>query len=274
MTLTAPDSALFLKLMRSLQHFVNQKLGIVSGVTTVEKYSSLPIRKKLAVRNALYEHPELIDEYVRENPQGYSDDELEIVKGWKQFRQGAFFIERLLKKYAIFIQGNKVYGVVALQDPFEEILPYVPYYVKTVLLPFKKKIVYDGILEGHNVYFGRGAKQALKEIYMAAKQQGRIIVSFDASEQKKKSAAKRKDWKPLLDELAQGAKKLRASSGEPAIHSPTFSLIKASIEFARIATDHPDDTDRLWKAYKRVERAMRKAETVLRRLEYFERGET
>ena len=269
MKLTTQEADLFFKLMLSLQHFVNQRLGIIPGVATLEEYQSLPFGEKLKVRKALYDHPELIDEYVKENPQRYSSDELEIVKGWKRFKRGAFFIERLLKRYAVFIGDDNVYGVFALKDALEDVVPFIPFYVQAVLLPFKGKIVYDGLLEGHNMYLGKGIRYDLKETYMAAKQQGRIIVSFDAQDQKKKPPARKKDWKPLLDEIAQKAKKLRSSRGEPAVHSPAFSLIKASIEFARAAIDNPDDTDELWKAYDRVERAMRRAETVLYRSEYF-----
>ena len=107
---------------------------------------------------------------------------------------------------------------------------------------------------------------------MAAKQNGRIIENFDPQRQAEKLAESKKpakDWGPMLDDLSQRAKKLRSSSGAPAIHSPAFSLVKASIEFAKLAVENPDDTDRLWKALKKVERATGKAETVLYRADYF-----
>jgi len=274
MKLAVQEAELFYKLMWSLQHFVNQRLEVVTGVARLEEYQALPYGEKLKVRNALYEHSEIIDEYVRENPQGCSDDELEVVREWKKFARGDFFIERLLKRYAVFIGGGKVYGVLALQEAFEEIVPYVPFYVRAVLLPFRGRIVYDGLLEGYSVYLGGSIKRDLKETYMAAKQQGRIIVSFDPQEQTKRLEGKKKDWTPLLDEMLQGAKKLRSSSGEPAINSPAFGLVRASIEFARMATENPDDTERLWKAYRRVERVARRIETVLQRAEYFETEKT
>ena len=277
MKLATQNVELFYKLMWSLQHFVNLGLGVVGGVSTLEEYAFLQSTEKLKVRNALYEHPELINEYVKENPQDYRDDELGIVRNWKNFQHGDFFIERLLKRYAVFIGGNKVYGVLALQDAFEDVVPYIPFYARTVLLPFKGKIVYDGLLEGYNVYLGSGIKYELKETYMAAKQQGRIIVSFEAQAEMKRATEKKrkkKDWKPALDNLAQEAKKLRSRSGEPAIHSPAFSLVKASIEFAKMAVEDPDDNKHLRKVLKRVERAIRKTETVLHRAEYFKIDDT
>ena len=203
----------------------------------------------------------------------HSKEELEIVKGWKTFVRGDFFIERILRNYVIFIQGKKVYRVSPLNTPFEDIVPFLPFYVRTVLLPFKGKIVYDGLLEGYNIYIGGGIKAQLKEVYMVAKQQGRIITRLDERKQRRAPARPRKDWGPLLTDLAQRAKKLHSSTGAPAIYSPAFSLVKTSIDFAKTATENPDDIEQLRKAYKRVERAMRRVATTLDRLEYFEMDE-
>ncbi len=274
MKLTTKEVELFFKLMGSLQHFANQRLGIVTGIGTEEEYEVLPSSEKLRVRNALCQHPEIIDEYVRVNPEKYGEDKIEIVRSWKKFiKSGDYFIERVLKKYAVFIGENKVYGVVGLHDEIGDVVPFVPFYCRALLLPFKGKIIYDGLLEGYKVSLGTAIKHDLKETYMAAKQQGKIIVSFDDAGQQKREVAKKKrtkNWAPMLEKMAQEAKKLRSGSGEPAIHSPAFGMVRASIEFSRIAAEYPEDTQQLWKAFERVERAVRKVETVLHRMDYFQ----
>lgn len=249
-------------------------MAIIPDIAAVDEYQRLPSSEKLDVRDALYDNIDLIDSYLEENPQDLPEEELEIVKSWKKFQRGDFFIERLLKKYAIFIGGEKVYAVLALYESLEDVLPYVqlPYYTKAVLLPFRGKIIYDGMLQGYAVSFGGGIRSNLKETYMTAKQNGRIIESFDPQKQSEKSTRKKKpskDWAPTLDEISQQTKKLRSSSGSPAIHSPAFSMAKASIEFAKLAVENPDDIDELWRALKKIERAMSKAETVLYRSEYY-----
>jgi|SRR3990170_8653438 len=274
MKLTVQDADLFFKLMWSLQNYVNLKLEIIPDIATVDKYQQLPSSKKLNVRDALYDNIDLIDSFVEENPQDLSKAELEVVKSWKKFERGDYFIERLLKKYAIFIGGEKVYAVLGLYESLEVVLPYVrlPYYAKAVLLPFKGKIIYDGMLQGYAISFGGGIRSNLKETYMAAKQNGRIIESFDHQKETAKSTRKKKpskDWGPILEEISQRAKKLRSSSGAPGIQSPAFSMVKASIDFAKLAVDNPDDVDELWRALKKVERALKKADTVLYRAEYY-----
>ena len=274
MKLSTQDADLYFKLMWSLQNYVNLKLGIISGVTTDDEYKKLPSSEKLGVRDALYDNIELIDSYLKENPQELSADELEIIKSWKKFKRSDYFIERTLKKYAIFIGGEKVYGVLALYDELEDVLPYVrwPYYTKAVLLPFKGQIIYDGLLQGYRVSFGGGIKTDLRETYMAAKQNGRIIESLDAKKQAEIAVSKEasaKDYELTIDEIMQLAKKLRSSRGDPAIHSPAFSMAKSSIEFVKLAVDNPDDINGLWQLLKKVERAIQKAETVLQRAEYY-----
>jgi hypothetical protein len=274
MNLPKQDADLFFKLMWSLQNFVNLKLGVLPEITTVDEYRKLPSSEKLIVRDALYDHIELVDSYLEENPQKLSAEELEIIRSWKKFRSGDYFIERLLKKYAVFIGGDQVYAVLALYDPFEDVLPYrnLPYYTKAVLLPFKGKIIYDGLLEGYAVSFGSGIKFDLKEIYMTAKQNGRIVESFDPLQHSSKTARSRqpiKDFGPTIDEIWQQANTLRSSRNAPAIHSPAFSMTRASIEFAKLAIEDPEDIDGLWRALKKVEKAVKRTETVLYRSDQY-----
>jgi len=212
MKLSPQDADLFFKLKWSLQSYVNLRLDIIPDIATVDEYKKLPTSDQLSVRDALYDNIELFDAYLEENPQELSEKELEIVRSWKKFRRGDFFIERLLKKYAIFIGYEKVYGVLALHKTLDELLPYVryPHYVQAVLLPFMGKIIYDGILQGYTVSFGGGIKSNLKETYMAAKQNGKIIESFDPKKQAEKTAGKKnpiKDWGPTINEILKEAKK-------------------------------------------------------------------
>ena len=148
---------------------------------------------------------------------------------------------------------------------------HLPLYVQTVLLPFKGKIVYDGLFQAYNIYFGGGIKRDLRESYMRAKQNNRIIESLEPTQngtRKKKLSKPFKKWLPELSELAGKAKILSGGAEHPAIYSPAFSLVKASIEFARLAVSDSADLDDLYKSLRKVERALSKSNTVLNREEY------
>ena len=259
MKLTPDDAALFFKLMPALQVYANRQLRIIKNVETSEQYRKITNESRVNLRNELYKNPEIIDDFVRENPFELSHDELTIVSAWKNFVADDFFIDRILKKYAIFIGNNKVYGVLALIEPFQDVLGGMPLpaYVKTVLLPFKGKIIYDGWIEGYNIFFGHGISTSMSNTYWAAKQQGKIIESLDPGWQpSERKISAQKDWKPFLDELIEKASKLRANQDDSAIMGPAFSLIRASLEFARVAVEKSDDLGALDRPLRKIERAL------------------
>ena len=275
MKLSRQDADLFYTLMWPLQFFVHQRLHIVPDVDTLPAYIACPSDHKLQVRQALYEHVDLIDAFLQENPQHFSEETLAIIATWKHYQAGDFYIERLLKTHAIFIASDdKVYAVLALHDAFQEMFHHrqLPVFVKAVLLPFKGKIIYDGLLQGYNLFFGRGISSGLKETYLAAKQQGRIIDSLPTDAllpQATRPQTPTRDWRPDLDVLAAHVKELRAGSDQPPVLSPTFALVKASVELAQCAVATPNDVTTLWKALKKVGRAMGKVETTLDRAERY-----
>ena len=266
MQLTPEDAALFFKLMPALQSYANRRLHILKDVETPEQYQKITNEKRIKLRNALYKKPAIIDDFVRENPFGFSQDELAIVSGWKNFVEGDFFINRILKKYAVFIGNNKVYAVLALMEPLHILLGGrpLPVYVKTVLLPFKGKIIYDGLFESYNIFFGRGISSSMSNTYQAAKQQGKIIESLDPGwQQPVPKIGVRKDWTPILDELIEKASKLRATKDDPAVFRSVFNLIRASLDLARKTIASSEDFDEIDKHLRKIERAVDKARETI-----------
>ena len=276
MKLSPAEVALYYKLMWPLQFYVNQKLNILPDVDSVEAYANdYTFEDKLPVRNAIYEHIKLLDAFVDKNPAQLTEAELAIVQSWKNFVAGDFYIERYLKKGAIFIHTSEppqVYIVLGLMDSLKDMFQYYhrpPILVKTVLLPFKGRIIYDGLFQTYSIFFGGGIKGNLKETYMAAKQNQRIIETLDpelqAKQREKTWRKPTRDWRPEVDELVKAANKLKG--GNVPIQSEAFSLLKASALLTQTVVHSPDDLDALWKLNKRLNRALRKLETTLYRAE-------
>ena len=83
----------------------------------------------------------------------------------------------------------------------------------------------------------------------------------------RKSSSSAQDWGPLLDELAEKAKKLRGGGGQPATYSPIFSLVRTSIELAHLATADSPDIDQLFKKGARLDTLLQQVEKALIRYE-------
>ncbi len=261
MNLSDEDAKLFFELMWGLQHFVNRRLGIFKDFPTPVKYAELPAEKKIKLRDVLWKSPSLINDYVKENPELLSSDYLEIVHGWKNFIKGEFFILRHLKKYTVFIgNDNQVYGVSGLFDRIEDIVPVnsLPIMAETVLLPFKGRIVYDGLLRGYNISFGGGIRSELNHTYMVAKQKERIITTLEPIADPVLPSRHKimKSWMPELEEISSSASKLK---GETPLQRAAFTLLRASVEMAKFVETTPDDLEVLIVG----ERKIRKAATHL-----------
>ncbi len=272
MELTPRDAGLFYRLMWPLQQYVNARHRIHPDVRTVGEYSELGMFEKEPVRDALYDDIDAIDAFIRKNPEGLSEEHLAVVAGWKNFIGGNFTIERLLKRYAVFIQGEAVYGVLGLLEPVDEVLAPLepPVYVEAVLLPFQGQIVYDGLIRKYNISFGAGARRMFKETYMTAKQNRRIITTLDPQKRQEQAESRKeavRDYTDELEELAEVARKLRGGRTQPAIYTPAFKLVRESIEFAQAAVDDPKDVDSLIEAFNKLASTLDRAGLVIDRTE-------
>ena len=212
MQLTPHDLDQFFKLHQSLMVFVNQRLKVVSdNVTTTQEFAALSPQDRLNIREALNANRDLIDAFVIENPARLAQDELDIIRSWRHLVPGRFYVFRELKNYTVFLSTdspNMAYGVLALSQPFEELIgPYLPVLTQTVLLPFKNMIVYDGLLSSYNISFGPGIRRSLNENFKDAKERHGIVTTLPMSNTPPSlKAPKAPKAKPSAQPLSKGEK--------------------------------------------------------------------
>jgi hypothetical protein len=122
MLLTPDEVYLFFKLHQNLMMFVNQRLRVLTDkITSPEEFAVLPPETRLKVRKAFLDEMDLIESFVNENPGGFSDDELDIVRSWRHLVTGRFYVFRELMKYTVFLSTTDpaiAYGVLAISQPF------------------------------------------------------------------------------------------------------------------------------------------------------------
>ncbi len=270
MKLSTEDAELFFNLIWSWQFFVNQKTNELPDVKSIDEYKVLSAEEKIMIRELCCSLPDLLDEYLTINPDNFDAEKLAIMAQWKQTVSGKFYIERYLKKHAIFISedNEKVYAVSGLHDGFDEMLhkSYLPLYCETSLLPFKGKLVYDGLLSSYNVHFGGGIKRSLKNVYMKAKQNGKIIDSFDKKPKPVKKTP-HKSYTKEINALKRITKPLRGGANQPPLNSPTFSLLKAAVEVSEQSLNKSLDNGKIYAAIRKLDRARNKLLAVIDRME-------
>ncbi len=172
----------FYQIWFPLLHFVNQHRKVVPSFPKEWRNANVPPEVAVPIRNALWEDEGLREAFMGENPARLSPDDLALIDSWKYRVADDFFIFRHLKKYTIFIDGSspaKGYGVQGITDSLEEIVgPYLPIYVKTVLLPFEDRIIYDSLLSYYPIHFGGGYRSSLNDTYRDIQELGGIITKL------------------------------------------------------------------------------------------------
>jgi len=161
---------LFYDIYLHLLFYINEKLRIMKQFSSYErdfkKFIEYPKEKIVSIRDAMYDnHLDLMLEYIKKNPYNVSKEHLKIIKEWyAHFIKDNFIIFRYEKDYTLFYRQktSRVYAVVALHDPLPLVVgPDLPKFVEAVLLPFKGKIIYDGILYYMRVIFGKNIKKSI-----------------------------------------------------------------------------------------------------------------
>lgn len=269
--LSRENAELFFKLMWRLHFYVNHQCMILPNVQSIEDYATQPETNKIKVREVLWTRLDLIDTYIQGNPDGLPAEELAIIAGWKRVIVGSFQIFRHLKKYTVFIgEQSQVYGVLGLSVSMEEIFYArpLPILVQAVLLPFRGQIVYDSFLQSYNVFFGSGIRGQLKEAYMAAQQNGRIITTLEPERASVATVSAKskphKDWVSVVDEIVKTSESLR---GGPPLQSAAFALLRASAQVAQLAVRQPDAFDEMWQLGVQVKKVLTRLQRVLERAE-------
>jgi hypothetical protein len=231
MQLPPEDVAQFFRINKALMCVVNQRLKVTDDPpATPEVYAHLPPAARLKVHEALPGHLELIHDFVAENPFHLDEADLEIVRSWKHLVFGTFYAFRRLQKYMVFLSSTEpavAYGVLALSDRFEVLLgPHLPQMLRTTLLPFKGRIIYDGLISAYNVIIGPGIRRSLNENFKEAKERFGIITSLPPSGIERSRAAR-----------ARAARKESKAPGAPRGGSSTRAASRAAHDRIVALTD-------------------------------------
>jgi len=274
MNLSEQEFEFFSSVFVSVLLYVNQKFELFPQINCTELFRGLNPEQRFSIHSKLYDNIKIIDEFLVENPDELTPEQLTVTSQFKRFVRGNFFVERFLSKYAIFIdEKDHVYGVLGLTEPLNQMIDksYLPLNIYTTLLPFKDKIIYDGIFKSRNILFGGGIKGELKEIYMSAKQCNRIIESLaKPSSTRRKKQTSNKALAPVINELKKSISKISLSSDDPAILKPTLSMLKSSLMILEIATDSPNNWGEIEKVLRKVSTSVKQVEKVIERGQRYE----
>ncbi|MGA9347191.1 MAG: hypothetical protein WBW48_00100 [Anaerolineae bacterium] len=280
MNLSTEDTQLFYKLRWALLAYANRHLKVIPQATAAEEISKQPVEQIAKLRDALYAKPNLLERFVAENPERFSPQELIIVASWRHRVSGDFYIMRHLKPYTVFMSGKgptHLYGVLGLCDPLEVVTggAPLPILAQATLLPFRDRIVYDGILNFYRITFGRGIRTSLTEEYNRLKEREGIIeqLAGPTGEAQMRTSLDRKaprkpapDWRPAVDEIVAQTEKMRQTDTK--LQGAAFGLLRAAASLAQATLQEKDAEAEATRRLRSVRTALTKLEKLLYEEEY------
>ena len=181
--LKSRDRETFFRNWLGLLAFVNDKYNLVKKFGHPQTPVGLKPESIDKLKTKLWENVAIIDEYI-DSVWDLPKDDIQILKGWKNKVEGSFTILKHLKKYSVFLddKNDLLYGVIGITSPISESIPaeILPTMVKTVLLPFGDRIIYDSLFQVYNVQFGSNMRREYKELYSEIKQKKGIKSTLDS----------------------------------------------------------------------------------------------
>lgn len=182
-TLLPENAERYFNLTIPLQQWLNKKHHLLPELGDSFTQKNLNAEQIYSLMDYLWSHPEELDFYLADCGGSVTDTDRAEIEGLKRFVKGRFVIERYLKAGAILIptdDSGKVYLVSGITSEIESIFPKeaLPALVQTTLIPFMGRIIYDGVMMPFSIYFGSGIRRSLKDTYLNAKRDGRILTKL------------------------------------------------------------------------------------------------
>jgi hypothetical protein len=181
MKLFPDDRELFFSAFLGLLSYVNDKYNLVPDFGHPEIPAGLPLESIVTIKDKLWDNTSIIDEYI-DSAGITSEEDIQILEGWKKKISGRLIILKHLKKHSIFLDNENglLYGVIGITDSIDKHVANarLPVMVNAVLLPFKDIIIYDSILSIFNIHFGSNLRRSFNERYAEIKKEKGIITTI------------------------------------------------------------------------------------------------
>jgi len=143
----------FLELQGQLLLYANERFGVVPEIDTYEEFQRAYIDDIRPIHEKLYfdeNAAEVIEDFVRDNPAGFSEEQLEMVESWLDYEAGQFVLVEHLEDGTVFLDPEepRAYKVTSVYESYapglpEEALPVSV--MSVVLLPYEGRIVTNGL---------------------------------------------------------------------------------------------------------------------------------
>lgn len=153
----------YYKLYFALLDYINKKYKIHPEIKKIYKQEGLDINKLYDIDKYLWEHKEIIDDFIKDNNYKFTEEELSEVNEFKNAITSDYFVivgfDREYTK--ILSNDGKLYMVKGIRTDFDKIMnpKELPKIISTTLLMFNGNIVFKSFFGNIDIVFGNDVKK-------------------------------------------------------------------------------------------------------------------
>ncbi|MDR1183549.1 MAG: SEC-C domain-containing protein [Coriobacteriales bacterium] len=167
MYLSPAQSKRFYGLFNGFTTYVNKKYKINDKL--FDKRGHRINEELQKVTSYIWEHREIIDEFVSENPLNFTRQELETIYSWRYAINGRFLLMEHTSRHSAFFVNDMIFQVIGISQDIAEVVPRVPSFVETTLLPFENAIIYSISIISYAIEYGANILEIFEEDYERTK---------------------------------------------------------------------------------------------------------
>lgn len=153
----------YYKLYFALLDYINKKYKIYPEIKRIYKQEGLDVNKLCDIDKYLWEHKEIIDDFIKDNNYEFTEEELSEINEFKNAITSDYFVivgfDREYTK--ILSDDGKLYMVKGIRTDFDKIMnpKELPKIISTTLIMFRGVIVFKSFYENTNIVFGNDVKK-------------------------------------------------------------------------------------------------------------------
>lgn len=177
MILNEKKQAKFFRIRDALISFADEQLGVTGWPVAPSQVRRMMVQEDiLVVTQKIFEHREVIDQFVEENPAKLSPEMLKDAAAWKDaLAENAVLVEFPDGKER-FIVGDYGFEVCGLSvEPARMVEQERPAIVWLAMVPYDGRIVHSGVVGEQQLAFGKRALKAFEDEAVTIYEEGRIV---------------------------------------------------------------------------------------------------
>lgn len=176
MILNEKKQARFFRIRDSLISYADEKLGVTGWPVPPSQVRRMMVQEDLLlVTQAIFEHREVIDGFIEDNPARLNDQMLADAAAWKEALAENAVLAAFPDGKERFIVGDYGFEVCGLSVPptrmVEQERPAIAW---IAMLPYDGRIVHAGVVGEQKLAFGKGALKAFEVAAVSIYEEGRI----------------------------------------------------------------------------------------------------